>query len=183
MNFLRIGIDVGGTNTDAVEGSLSTAQEIGRSIRKTEGQPLGMRIESLNQMLATTDYLKAEKIYEGKICSLRRKEVGGFSVGAFTVENGQSCEKVEIGFQNENLVVRLQQTKEILAIVPDLITIVDRNNFQPIASEELRYGQEVIILKMKAPAKMRTEEALEFVGPQLFDAAIKSIFQLLDEFQ
>jgi DUF917 family protein len=162
----------------AIKGTLSTAQEMGKALRQSQGEPFGLRLQALNKVLATTDYKKAERLFEGKIITVRRKESEGFSVGGFIVEDNKSKEKVEVGFQNENLVARKQDTGEILAQVPDLITVVDKNNFKPISCEDLRYGQEAAILKMKAPAMMSTEKALAIVGPQAYP--MQQIFKLLN---
>ena len=152
----------------AIKGTLSLAQRMGKALRESEGQPFNKRLEMLNMVLGTTEYQKAKKIFEGKIINLRRKESGGFSIGGLTIANSATNERLEIGFQNENLVARKQGTREIVAQVPDLISIVDGNNFRVISCEDLRYGQNVIVLTMSAPALMKTEKALAFVGPQVY---------------
>ena len=151
-----------------IKGTLSLAQAIGHIIRGSQGQPFRIRLEALNKFLAQTEYRKAECIYEGKIISILKDDSHAFNMGVFIIENPQDKEMIEIGFQNENLVVRQRTTKNILVQVPDLIIVVDKNNFQPICCEELRYGQEVVVLKMTAPAKMATKEAKNVVGPQAY---------------
>ncbi len=161
-----------------IKGTLSIAQAMGKALRLSQGEPFGRRLEALNKVLATTDYEKADRLFEGKIVHLRRKESDGFSIGGFIVDNQQTKEKLTIGFENENLIARQQKTGEILAIVPDLITIVDKNTFRVISCEDLRYGQDVVVLKMRAPALMRTEAALAIVGPHAYP--MEQIFALLD---
>lgn len=167
-----------------IEGTLSTACKMGEAIRKSQGKPLNERLDSLNEVLRTTDYEKAERIFEGKIIHLRC-ETEGTSFGAFVVED-QLKERVEVGFQNENLLVQKRNKLneiEILAEVPHLITIVDKNNLHPICCEDLRYGQEVIILKMLAPKEWRTESGLKLAGRDAFPLAMEKIATFLDSFK
>ena len=157
--------------------SLSIAQALGKALRESQNLSFNQRLAALNTALALTDYKQARKVCEGKIIAVRRKESKGFSIGGFVVENSQTKEKVEVGFQNENLVARRQGTHEILAQVPDLITVVDKNNFQPISCEDLAYGQEVVVLTLTAPKMMATEKALAVVGPQVYPMDL--LFDLL----
>ena len=55
-----------------------------------------------------------------------------------------------------------------LAIVPDLICVVDAETAEPITTEGLRYGQRVRVLGISTPAMMRTPEALAAFGPAAF---------------
>ena len=56
----------------------------------------------------------------------------------------------------------------VLAIVPDLISVLDAQTANPITTEALRYGQRVNIFAMSTPAIIRSPEALEVLGPQAF---------------
>ena len=72
----------------------------------------------------------------------------------------------EIQFQNENLIAR--RDGEVVAIVPDLICVVDHETAEPITTEGLRYGQRVRVLGISTPDMMRTEGALAAFGPAAF---------------
>lgn len=161
-----------------IKGTLSVAQAIGRSLREAHRQPFTASLKVLNEVLAQTDYKEAHVVFEGRIINLTKGISNGFSIGGFTVINTAQT-KVDVGFQNENLIAQDHGTKKVLALVPELITIVDKNNFQPICCEDLRYGQEVVILKMSPPAMMNTEKARKIVGPQAFQ--IDGILGLLTE--
>jgi DUF917 family protein len=75
-------------------------------------------------------------------------------------------ETSRIEFQNEHLVARAGD--RLLAIVPDLISVVDTETARPIPTEAIRYGQRVTIIACSAPAQMRSAEALKVVGPAAF---------------
>ncbi|MCH8871094.1 MAG: DUF917 family protein, partial [Chloroflexi bacterium] len=73
---------------------------------------------------------------------------------------------MEIEFQNENLVARLDG--ETVCIVPDLICIVDSDRGEPITTELLRYGFRVTVLGFPAPSLWTSPEGLQVVGPRAF---------------
>ena len=73
---------------------------------------------------------------------------------------------MEITFQNEHLVA--YRNGKMVAIVPDLIAIVDGETAQPIPAEGLRYGQRVKVIGTSAAPIMRTPEALKVFGPRCF---------------
>lgn len=150
----------------AIHDTLTLAHGIGRAIR--EGRKEGDPVRSMLGYLGTTKYYKhARMIFDGKIIDLERKTDAGFSIGVCHLESlDGGHNKAEIVFQNENLVVRVNG--QMRAIVPDLITIVDRETAQPIPTQDLKYGQRVKVVGVSAPEKMRTPKALKTFGPEAF---------------
>lgn len=73
--------------------------------------------------------------------------------------------RMTLDVKNEFLVVRIGQ---VVASVPDLITIVDDETTEPINAEWLRYGQRVSVLGIGAPPQLRTPAALAVVEPRSF---------------
>jgi DUF917 family protein len=69
-----------------------------------------------------------------------------------------------IDIQNEYLVAT--EGDKRIAMVPDLICIVDSETGRPIGTEEQRYGLRVAILSLPAPALLRTDVALALMGPR-----------------
>ena len=57
---------------------------------------------------------------------------------------------------------------KILAMVPDLVCILDRETAEPITTEALKYGQRVRVVGVSVPPVMRTPEALAVFGPKYF---------------
>ena len=68
---------------------------------------------------------------------------------------------MRIDFQNENLIARTDDG-EILAVVPDLICLVDEDSAEPITTEIVRYGLRVVVLGIPAPEMLKTQEALDY---------------------
>lgn len=153
----------------AIGGSLSAAVAIGAAIRdarETGEDPFAALFAALR---GTGLYPHAGVLFDGKITDLERETRGGFSVGRIVIEAFDGGSRVEVDFQNENLIAR--RGGEVLAMVPDILTVMDRETADSITTERLKYGQRVKLVGAAAPPMLRTERALEFVGPNAFGYA------------
>ena len=150
----------------AVIGSVSVAIGAGRAVR--ESRALGQDpFPALFQFLSSTGrYQYAGAIFEGKIVDLDRKTVDGFSVGTLRIASFNAEDEVEITFQNENLFA--QRNGRPLAMVPDIITIMDAETAVTITTERLRFGQRVRVVASSVPDVLRTARALAVLGPSAF---------------
>ena len=109
----------------------------------------------------------AQVLTSGKVVDVSRRERNGWSVGVVTIEPFDHPERlVTIQIQNENLIA--EQGDRVLAVVPDLICVLELDTAMPITTERLRYGQRVNVLGVKVPPIMRTPEALAVFGPAAF---------------
>lgn len=150
----------------SVHGTLSLALEIGKAIEF--GRKNGDPVDALLTYLRTTPYYNHCKvIFDGKISDIRREVCDGFTLGHCTLMSLNKPEQeLEVTFQNEFLVAR--QDGKVLAIVPDLICMVDRETAEPIPVESIKYGQRIKVLGVSAAPIMRTEASLAVFGPQAF---------------
>jgi len=126
---------------------------IGRAIAL--GRQQGDPVQGLNDYLCSTPtYGLSKTLFDGKIVDLRRETTRGFSMGhcGLRALDGSGNE-AEVMFQNENLILKINA--RMRAVVPDLICIVDRDNAEPIPVQNLRYGQRVKVIVVRAPEKMR----------------------------
>ncbi len=109
---------------------------------------------------------------------LLRETRQGFAMGRVIIEgSGGSGTRLEIDFQNEYLVARLDG--EVRVTVPDLVCILDQETAEPITTETLRYGQRVRVVAVSAAPALRTPEALKLFGPQAFHQ--KASFRAVEE--
>lgn len=149
-----------------VHGTLTMALEIGRAIEKgrREGEP----VEALVRYLRTTPYYNECKvIFDGKITDLRREITNGFTMGHCLLASLDGSRKtLEVVFQNEFLIAK--EDGVVVAIVPDLVCMVDRETAEPIPVDSLKYGQRIKVLGVSAAPIMRTDESLAVFGPQAF---------------
>jgi DUF917 family protein len=149
------------TKATAVPGTMTLARSIGdavREARRTHADPVA----------AVLSFGDGVILFNGKIIDIERRMVAGFARGSVTIEGlaDDRGERLRIEFQNEYLVA--ERGNEVLAVVPDLICIVDRETAEPVTTEILRYGLRVAVLGMPAPRMLKTPAALAVIGPQAF---------------
>ncbi|MEQ6900952.1 DUF917 domain-containing protein [Nocardioides sp. YIM 152588] len=140
-----------------IDATVSQAVALG-SATVGAGDPLAALVETLD----------ARSLVSGKIIDIERRTGGGFVRGSVVIE-GTGADRgrlVRVEIQNENLVVL--DEGEVLASVPDLITLVDTASAQAISTESLRYGQRVSVLAWACDPLWRTPRGLEIAGPRAF---------------
>lgn len=145
----------------AIPGTLSLARDIGRAVREARTR-LG---DPVNALLSVSG---GEVLFRGKITSVERNTAKGFARGQVEIDGMDENlgATLEIDFQNENLIAR--QDGEVIATVPDLISIVDAHTAEPITTEVLRYGLRIAVIGIPAPNLLRSDVALAVVGPGAF---------------
>ena len=86
------------------------------------------------------------QLLEGKVVDVERHTAGGFVRGSVVVEGyGVDAGRlVRVEIQNENLVAL--EDGDVMASVPDLITLVDSQTADAVATEVVRYGQRVAVI-------------------------------------
>ncbi|MFM9107283.1 MAG: DUF917 domain-containing protein [Chloroflexota bacterium] len=109
------------------------------------------------------------RLFHGKIVDVERRLVGGFARGVLNLDGSgpDAGRTLRIDFQNENLIAR-DESGAVLAVVPDLICLVDEDTAEPITTEIVRYGLRVVVTAIPAPEMLKTPEALAIIGPAAF---------------
>lgn len=154
------------TRENAIRGSVSTAIRIGAAIREARragADPFEALFEAMRRSAL---YGHAGVLFDGKIVDIERETRAGFSVGRIVIESFGGGESMEILFQNENLIAR--RGGAVCAVVPDIITLMDRETADTITTERLKYGQRVKVIAAAAPPLLREPRALAVVGPAAF---------------
>jgi DUF917 family protein len=148
----------------AVPGTITLALAIGRAVQSARAN----HTDPVEAVLAVAG---GRRLFKGKVVDVERRLLGGFARGVVEIEGSgaESGRSLRIDFQNENLIARTDD--EILAVVPDLICLVDQDSAEPITTEILRYGLRVTVLGIPAPGMLKTPEALAVVGPTAFGYA------------
>ncbi|MEI2819282.1 MAG: hypothetical protein V9E81_03350 [Marmoricola sp.] len=104
------------------------------------------------------------KLIEGKVVDVQRRTAGGFVRGSVVVE-GYGADQgrlVRIEIQNENLVAL--EDGQVRVIVPDLITLVDSQTADAVATETVRYGQRVAVNAMPCDPMWRKGAASKWLA-------------------
>ena len=86
--------------------------------------------------MAGTSYSVARRIFEGKIIDVDRQTSQGFTLGSAKITGDGDTGLCTIEFQNENLIARAEG--ETLAIVPDIISVLDAETAIPITNETVK---------------------------------------------
>jgi DUF917 family protein len=164
--LVNYGMDGATSRRVSVPGTMSLAIGIGRTLREATAAHQNP-LDALIAFFRTTHYETARVIASGKVVDVSRREQNGWSVGVVTIEPFDTGRRpVTIQIQNENLIA--EEDGNVLAIVPDLICVLEADTAMPITTERLRYGQRVNVLGVKVPPIMRTPEALDVFGPAAF---------------
>ena len=126
---------------------------------------------------AVAEVLDGRVIFRGKISDVNRRTTKGFARGWVRISAFDPSQHppnalggprgvLELQFQNEMLIARING--EVVATTPDLICIVTEEEGEPVTTEVLRYGTRVAVIAAPAPAQLKSEVALEVVGPRAF---------------
>ena len=158
--------------------TVSLAIEIGAALRNARSAGTEDVCEALVSYFKTSNPPRfASVIFDGKVQDILRETTEGFAVGKTLIAAlDDSDREMLITFQNE--FSRASIGEQTLAIVPDLITVLDRETGEPITTESLGYGQRVKVVAIAATSNMRSPEALNLIGPRAF--GIKEDFQKLE---
>ena len=115
---------------------------------------------------AVADVLDGRIIFRGKIADVNRRTTKGFARGGVRLQSFGGRDRLEIEFQNEFLIAYING--EAAAATPDLICMVTEAEGEPVTTEVLRYGARVAVIAVPAPAQLKTQVALDVVGPAAF---------------
>ena len=149
-----------------VQHSTSYAWRIGNAV-------IEARRDNISPVDALIKLTNGKLLINGKLSDVRREVTGGFSRGTVKVVGIEDCtgQGITIDIQNEFLLARKDKASgpgEVVACVPDLITVLDIDTAQPISTDELQYGLRVSVVALPVAPLMATEKALKNVGPKAF---------------
>lgn len=141
-----------------VRNSVTLAIRIGQALAGAQGDPVAALIAEIG----------AFRLVTGKVSDVERRTTKGFVRGSVTVEGlGPDVGRlIRLELQNENLVA-LEQGR-VVASVPDLISVLDSETADAIATERVRYGQRVTVIAFGCDPVWRTARGLAAAGPRAF---------------
>lgn len=159
-----------------MEHTISQARRIGRSVAKARQEN---RVDKVAEAIINKcgGSSTGRVLFKGKIVGVERMLRGGYAYGECIIEradvrvdkaNANSGDSTsgfqgrinKIPFKNENIAtlklhkdVNVERQEDVLAIVPDLITIIDAQNGEAIGRPQYRHGLLVIGLGLMASVK------------------------------
>lgn len=153
----------------AIPNCYSQAWRLGRIMLKA-------REEKSDPVAAIASAENGTIVFKGKIVDVIRKTAAGFTRGDVFISDiisdtdstttrtlPHSC---KLHFQNEYLSVEIDN--EMIALVPNLISILDSETARAIGTEELKFGLRVSVITIPCNPLLTTEKALAVVGPRAF---------------
>ncbi len=152
--------------SSVVPDTISFSIEIGRILREYRGSAHRI-FDPLSAAFANSLYGDLFHIYTGKVVDYSSSIIGGYDIGEASIESFDNGEPpLRLNIKNEFLVARIGD--QVVASVPDLITVLDYETSTPINAERLRYGQRVTVFGVGCPDYYRTDRALDVVAPRCF---------------
>ncbi len=141
-----------------VRNSVTLALRIGEAVASATGDPVAALIAEIG----------AFRLVSGKVSDVERQTRSGFVRGSVVVEGlgADAGRLIRLELQNENLVAL--ERGRLLASVPDLITVLDSETADAIATERIRYGQRVTVIAFACDPVWRTEAGIAATGPRSF---------------
>ncbi|MDB6045583.1 MAG: hypothetical protein JWM63_4134 [Gammaproteobacteria bacterium] len=150
----------------AVRNTVTQTQEIGRCIRTARdgsGDVFAQLLGYLNSRPGRCAHL----LFDGKIVDVTHETRDGWHWGRVTIVPLTASKDVfTVDIQNEFTVARFNG--RTVTVMPDLISILDRESAEPITAERLAYGQRVKVIGSSADPLLRTPKALAVMGPRNF---------------
>lgn len=147
----------------AIPNTLTLAEEVGAIIS-------GSKEKGLNPVKELLEKMNGYQLFCGKAVDIRRKIQDGFTRGEAVFEGikEDKDKSFRLFFQNEHLLAINEETKEPLAITPDLIAVLDLETGAPITTEGLKYGARAVVTAFPCDKKWRTAKGIETAGPGYF---------------
>lgn len=182
-----------------VENTVSQAWRIGRAVKLArEGNRIGEVAEMIIDECGGRDGARVlwkgkvvgveRRLRTGHVygeCVIEGMDVSeGDHVGDVAGAAQEFRGRIKIPFKNENIAAikladsanvdtddagALERQEDVLAIVPDLIAVIDAQNGEAIGTPEYRYGQLVVVLGIAASDRWTgTERGISLGGPDAF---------------
>jgi len=151
-----------------IPGTLTRSLEVGRVIREA-------REKGKDPVEAAIEKVSGYLLFEGIVIEKEWEDREGYMWGTHTFKGIGKFEgrTFKIWFKNENHISWLDN--EVYVTSPDLIVVVRRKDAEPITNTDLKEGEEVAIIGIKANEKLRTPEALTYLGPKHFGFEYKYV--------
>ncbi|KAH3989362.1 hypothetical protein HBI56_096520 [Parastagonospora nodorum] len=164
----------------AVEHTISLSWRIGREVARVRKEN---RIDNVAEcIIDAVGGTKAGRVlFKGKIVGVERKLYMGHVYGEVIIEGTEAAYagRIKIPFKNENIAaIRIpesgdsetgkEKNEDVLAIVPDLIAVIDAQNGEAVGTPEYRYGLLVQVLAFTASERWTSPRGIEIGGPKSF---------------
>ncbi|KAK1702768.1 hypothetical protein BDP67DRAFT_585121 [Colletotrichum lupini] len=167
------------TKSWVVENTVSLSWRIGRAVAIARcTNAIDTVAEAVVDVVGGQE--SARVLFRGKVVGVERITRMGHAYGEVIIEghtDGRNdgdgaVERFVVPFKNENILAKKVDAsgkEDILAIVPDLVCVLDAQNGEALGTQEYRYGLLVVVLGITASDKWTsTARGIEIGGPKGF---------------
>jgi hypothetical protein len=143
-----------------IPGSYSRAWALGRAVQRA--------VDRQDLPMLDLRGLGGCVLFHGLVTAVNRRSARGPLHGVVTIEDyvGRFTSPLRLDFQNEYLTAHLDSV--LVAVTPDVISLIDDETGEPVAADQARAGHHVVVLGFQADPRMTTPTALQVVGPAAF---------------
>ncbi|TLD06539.1 uncharacterized protein PgNI_08578 [Pyricularia grisea] len=167
--------------------------DVARSIIAECGGPRCCRVLFKGKMRGVESRITTTAHSIGQV-TIERVDEEDDDDGLYDGGDAGSVTEVKVPFMNENLSVvgrKTDGTEKVLAMVPDLIMILDISTGENVGVQDYRYGLKVAVMVMAPHPVWTTKRGLEIGGPKAFGLPYEYVPTLeyskprsvIDEFQ
>jgi DUF917 family protein len=130
--------------SNLVVGSLTLCQKLGEAITKA-------KLDNADVIAEIKKVVRCKELFRGKAANLETKAKEGFDFGVTTLSGVDAFagQTNYIDFKNENMIMR-NEKKEVMAMVPDLICLVDLNQKMPVTNADTKEGDTLAVIGIPA---------------------------------
>lgn len=143
---------------NVIEGTLTKALELGKALRTASADD----VDAADKIAEVGG---GKVLFRGRVASTQSTIEDGFTVGQVVIgDEDDNSDVYQINFKNENMVGLLNN--QIQITIPDLICVLDVDQYLPVTNPDYVIGANVAVLAFPAPAEFQTPEGLEIFGPK-----------------
>lgn len=150
--------------------SLSKAFEIGKTIHKYTWKDGDMKEKNtfnyIEMLKATARIANGVFVDTGIIYNFHTDETSGYYSGSFEIKGEKENDNYKIWFKNENHILWIND--EPKSTSPDLISLINLEDGEPLLNSHLKDGLLVGIIISSACKQYLTEKAISSFGPRYF---------------
>lgn len=147
-----------------IPNTISFAADMGREL---------MRAKSYQDMLSglinvskNSVYGKCIELFKGTVSDIQHVQKLNWDNISLSGIGHYKNQQFSVLVHYENLIAF--KDNAIAAMVPDIITFIDLHRLKPIQNHEVKPGMELAVIGLPIPLALKTQRALEVVGPQCF---------------
>ncbi|MGB1160050.1 MAG: DUF917 domain-containing protein [Alphaproteobacteria bacterium] len=141
-----------------IKGTMSTALELGRVWRRAleAGHDTAQAVANAHGGLV---------VFSGTVRDSSWQTTGGFTLGEIQLDGDAEfhAQTMRIRLKNENMVAWLNE--KVLATIPELICLFDRDTGKPVTNPHYHSGQAITVVVLPAPEAFTTPRGLATFGP------------------